>query len=70
MIELKQVFKKKRKSYRKSNQRPWQTIGLRGRRGRGRQNWSNIGKADHSYESRKDTKITKVYQCFALNEHI
>ncbi|KAF3569076.1 hypothetical protein DY000_02016371 [Brassica cretica] len=53
MTELKKVFKKKRKHYRKSTQRPWQTIGLWGRRGKGRQNRSNPAKADHSYENRK-----------------
>ncbi|WZZ88947.1 hypothetical protein YC2023_117526 [Brassica napus] len=53
MTELKKVFKKKRKHYRKSTQRPWQTIGLWGRRGKGRQNRSNHAKADHSYENSK-----------------
>ena len=38
MTELNQVFLKKGKRYRKSNRRPWQMIGLWGRRGRRRQN--------------------------------
>ena len=64
MTELKKVFKKKRKHYRKSTQRPWQTIGLWGRRGKGRQNRSNHAKADHSYENSKVPKITKAINAF------